>query len=41
MRKIHQKPMLSLLVQHLQGAVAHILGMHAAPQPLSLSAGIY
>lgn len=40
-RKIHQKPMLSLLVQHLQGPVAHILGIHAAPQHLPLSAGIY
>lgn len=39
-RRIHQKPMLSLLVQHLHRPIAYILEMHAAPQPLPISAGV-
>ena len=35
-RRIHQKPMLSLLVQHLRGQATHILGH--SPQPLHPSA---
>jgi hypothetical protein len=35
MRKIHQKPMLSLLVQHLWRRTAHILGVTQPPAPTS------